>query len=158
MADRLPMLSRGAASPVVAVLAMWAAVTVVFLPAKEYLTHNTQLGGDYHTLHARRMEFARESLLSHGTLPAWYPRESMGTPFWSNIQNFPLIPTRLVLLAIPPLYAFTVGVMLASLLASLFTFLYARSVGLGTFGAAAAGWTFACAGTHLSHGLSGQLP
>jgi hypothetical protein len=82
----------------------------------------------------------------------------MGTPFWANIQNFPFIPTRLVLLVVPPLHAFTAGVILASVLAALFTFLFARLLGLRPLASAAAGWTFACAGTHLSHVITGQLP
>ena len=58
-----------------------------------------QVATDFGRLHQRRMAFAREALLglSH-TLPAWYPRELLGTPFWSNVQNFPFLPTRLLVL------------------------------------------------------------
>src|SRR5262245_16032537 len=50
-------------------------------------------GSDYFNLHARRLRYAREALFGPAHyLPGWYPHELAGTPFWSNIQNFPLIP------------------------------------------------------------------
>jgi hypothetical protein len=141
-----------------AVTLMCLAVVAVYFPLREHPGDNTQMGGDFHTLHARRMAFARENLAERKSLPAWYPRELMGSPFWANVQNFPLIPTRLALLPIPLLHAYTVGVILSAVLTAVFTFLFLRSIGIGVVGAAMAGWTFACGGFYAARVASGELP
>jgi hypothetical protein len=116
-------------------------------------------GMDYYELHIRRMRFAREALFGgQHTLPAWYPREVLGTPFAANLQSFPWIPTRLVLLAFDPSVAYAAGVAMAAALAALFTFLYCRRAGLGRVGAVAAGFTFACAGFFAARVMAGHLP
>jgi hypothetical protein len=76
-------------------------------PDSEWALH----GMDFANLHARRLRYAQQALLGPlHTLPGWYTRELGGTPFWSNIQNFPLIPTRLPLLLMEPANAFGAGV------------------------------------------------
>jgi hypothetical protein len=119
------------------------------------------IGLDYIQLHRRRMQFARDALFGpEQVLPAWYPRELLGTPFWSNIQNFPFIPTRLLMLVMDPSgpYAYAVAVLLSAWLAALFSYLYLRSIGLGRMGSAAGGWTFACSGYYASRVAAGHLP
>ncbi len=117
------------------------------------------VGIDYLHLHVRRLEFAREALFGASpALPAWYPRELLGQPFWSNIQSFPFIPTRLPLLFVDPARAFAVGVNLAAQLAALFTYAFCRRGGLAPVAAAAAGWTFACSGYFAARVLAGHLP
>ncbi len=119
----------------------------------------TLIGSDYSQLHIRRIQFARDALFgAQHSLPAWYPRELLGTPFSANLQNFPWIPTRLMLLWIDPGVLFGVGVAIAAALAALFTYLYCRRVGLSEIGAIAAGWTFACAGFFASRVMAGHLP
>src|SRR5688572_25225448 len=141
---------------------MTLGILAVYFPIADAPTDNALFGIDYHQLHARRIRFAQEALFGAegaGALPGWYPRELMGTPFWSNIQNFPFIPTRLaVVLTSDPLGAFYAGVNLAAVLAGAFTFLYARRIGLGRTAAAGAGWTFACAGFFASRLMAGHLP
>jgi len=143
-----------------AILAMSLGVVLVY-SSPPY--PNTVLTGlDYLQLHSRRMQFARDALFSSGfSLPAWYPRELLGTPFWSNLQNFPFIPTRLlVLLTWDPLgpYSYGVAVTLSAALAALFTYLYLRKIGLGLTACAAAGWTFACSGFYAARVAAGHLP
>jgi hypothetical protein len=136
---------------------MCALVVAVYFPIPKNADQNTIVASDYQHLHMRRMQFARAALAS-GTLPAWYPRELMGTPFWSNVQSFPFIPTRLLLLTLDPITAIIYGAELSAVLAALFTFGFARSVGVSRVGAAAAGWTFACAGFYASRVMAGHLP
>ncbi|CAN5577806.1 hypothetical protein BH09PLA1_BH09PLA1_14300 [soil metagenome] len=119
-------------------------------------------GSDFGQLHQRRMAFARDALLgpSH-SLPAWYPRELLGTPFWANVQNFPFLPTRLlILLAFDPFgaAAYPAAILLAANLSALFAFLFMRRVGIGLFGSACGAWTFACSGYFASRILPGHLP
>jgi len=124
--------------------------------------NSPQIGLDYWHLHARRMQFARDAVFSpQSALPGWYPREFLGTPFWANVQNFPFIPTRLlVLLTMDPAGSFTyaIAVTLSAVLAALFTYLYVRKIGLGLIASAAAGWTFACNGFYAARIAAGHLP
>jgi len=119
----------------------------------------TLAGVDYDELHIRRIRFAREALFgARHTLPAWYPREVLGSPFAANLQSFPWIPTRLLLLPLDPAIAYAAAIAIAAALSALFTYLYCRRAGLTRMGAVAAGGTFACAGYFASRVLAGHLP
>ena len=145
---------------VIARALMLFGVLAVYCPSKYESGKVGLLGLDHLILHMRRMTFAQEAILgdSH-TLPGWYPQELMGTPFWSNVQNFPFLPTRLaVLLSVDPFNALTVGAILAAGLAATFTFSFCRGAGLSPVASAASGWTFACAGFFASRLLVGHLP
>jgi hypothetical protein len=142
---------------VAAIVAMSCGVLALYFPPSLWEGNTTLQGMDFWVLHLRRIEFAREYWLS-GSLPGWYPRELLGTPFWSNLQNFPWIPTRLLILAIDPVFSYTVGVNLAALLAAGFTYLYGRIIGWSPAASALAGWTFACAGFYAARVTVGHLP
>jgi len=122
------------------------AVVAVYGPGSVLTGQQVLLGVDHVDLHARRMAFAREALWgAKHALPGWYPRELLGTPFWSNTQNFPLLPTRLaVFLAFQPDVAFSAGAILAAVLSLVFTWLFARRLGMSSLAAVVAGFTFAC--------------
>lgn len=145
--------------PLVILLMSIAVVAVYWSPA---VPDSTLVGLDYSQLHLRRMQFARDALFRPDRLlPGWYPRELLGTPFWSNTQNFPFIPTRLLLLlTLEPTgpYSYVIAVSLSAVLAALFTYLYMRTVGFGLTGSAAAAWTFACSGYFASRVAAGHLP
>ena len=116
-------------------------------------------GSDYLQLHMARMAFAEEGLFGpRHTLQAWYPRELLGSPFSANLQSFPWIPTRFLLLLFRPESAYAPGVATAAFLAALFTYLFCRRAGLSELAAAASGWTFACAGFFTSRVMAGHLP
>ncbi len=117
------------------------------------------MGSDYEMLHRLRLWFAQQWLFGPAhRLPAWNPHEVLGAPFAANLQGFPWIPTRLVLLLVDPSVAYGLGVAIAAGLAALFGFLYCRSLGLSRIGAGAAGWTFAAAGFFSSRVMAGHLP
>jgi hypothetical protein len=117
------------------------------------------MGSDYEMLHRLRLDFAQQWLFGPARrLPAWNPHEVLGAPFAANLQGFPWIPTRLVLLLADPSVAYGLGIAIAAGLAALFGFLYCRSLGLSRVGAATAGWTFAAAGFFASRVMAGHLP
>lgn len=126
--------------------------TLPVLAGKEFL-----LGSDYVQLHMHRIEYLKESLSEGRGVPGWYSREFLGTPFWSNIQNFPLIPTRLVFFLFDSVRAYYFAVVLAAALSALFTFLFCRKVGLSPPAAALAGWTFACSGFFAARIIVGHM-
>ncbi len=155
----LPMAKRVGSAWIAPTIMALGVVTVYWPPP---ITRGTiQVALDYWALHVHRMEFARQALLSKSPhLPAWYPREAMGTPFWSNIQSFPFLPTRLLILLLDPKepHTFAIACIVAALAAALFTFLLGRRLGLGAIAAAAAGWTFACSGFFAGRVTAGHLP
>ena len=131
-----------AKSPAFALAAMLLGVLIVYFPLPLPHRDRALVGIDYLTLHLYRIRFAQDAIFGpHPHLPAWYPRELMGTPFWSNVQSFPFIPTRLLLLLIvrDPLLFYAAAVNLAAILSALFTFLYARKIGLSAIAAAVCG-------------------
>lgn len=128
-----------------AVLIMLAGVMIVYFPKTTEDGRRLLHGMDHILLHLRRITFAQDSLRGpRHELPGWYPRELLGTPFWSNVSNFPFIPTRLIFFfTSDPLGLYTRSVLTSALLAAIFTYLYCRRIGVGCIGTAAAGWTFA---------------
>jgi hypothetical protein len=151
------MFKRRPATSVTILLALTAAV---YARPSIFFGNQALEGRDYLELHIRRIAFARQALFGPGHfLPAWYPRELLGTPFSANLQSFPWIPTRLILLLLPnPRIEFAVGVLLAAWLAALFTYLYCRRAGLSEVASVTAGWTFASAGFFASRVFAGHLP
>src|SRR5262249_11531626 len=148
---------------VYAVLLMSAVVIATYIPPQPTdLPPDARpalLGLDFMHLHVRRLRSAHEALFGpQKYLPGWYTRELGGTPFWSNLQNFPLIPIRLVALFARPEDAFGVSVQLAANCAAVFMFLYCRRLGIGRVGCAVAGFTFACSGFFASRVYAGHLP
>jgi hypothetical protein len=116
-------------------------------------------GVDYDQMHVHRIRFARDALFGPAhTLPAWYPREVLGSPFLANLQSFPWIPSRLLLLPIDPSAAYAAGIFIAAGLSAVFTWLYCRQAGLSRLGAWVAAGTFACAGYFASRIMAGHLP
>jgi hypothetical protein len=150
-----PSATRG----ILAFVSMLIGVLAVYSPLTLLSGDSSLYGMDFWALHLRRIQFVHENLSATSwTLPGWYPHELFGTPFWSNLQNFPWIPTRLVLLLFDPPFAYTVGVNLAAMLAASFTYLFGRAIGWGRPAAALAGWTFACAGFFAARVTVGHLP
>ena len=137
-----------------------AAVAAVYFRPSVFFGDQALKGADYFQLHLRRIAFAQNALFGPGHfLPAWYPREMLGTPFSANIQSFPWIPSRLLLLLVPnPRLHYELGVWLAASLAALFTYLYSRRAGLSELASITAGWTFASAGYFASRVFAGHLP
>jgi hypothetical protein len=82
----------------------------------------------------------------------------MGMPFAANMQSFPWIPTRLILLLFDPSVAYAAGVAMAATLSAIFTYLYCRRAGMTRIAAMASGGTFACAGYFASRVMAGHLP
>jgi hypothetical protein len=157
MPDRPSRSRRSLDALACAVLA--AAVLALYLPPALFSPGHALNGIDFGSIHDRRIAFAQETFARNGPhLPGWYPRELMGTPFWSNVQSFPFLPTRLALLWIPHDLVFSVAVSLAAILAAVFTYLFLRALDLGRIASVAGGWTFAASGFFASRVLAGHLP
>ncbi len=131
----------------------------LYLPAGVLSGLRDLYGSDFLQIHQYRMEFVHEAW-AHGFrgVPGWYSREALGMPFLADIQSFPFLPTRLLLLLFPPHAAYGPGVLIAAALSALFAHLFARALGLRPLAAAAAGFTFAGSGFFASRVMAGHLP
>lgn len=138
------------------ILIMIVGVILLFAPPTVWSTHLALYGADFIQIHWPRLRFAQDAL-AQGFLPSWYPREFLGSPFWTNIQSFPWLPNRLLLLLLPGEVAHGVGVTLAALLASTATYLLGRRLNLAAWAAAISGFTFVAGGFFSARVLAGHL-
>lgn len=86
--------------------------------------------------------------LKQGKLPLWNPYNFSGSPLLANFQNAALYPLGIIYLLLPQIDAWTILVLLQPLLATLFTYVYSRKIGMGSLGS----WLAA-----LSFGFSGFI-
>jgi hypothetical protein len=87
-----------------------------------------------------RIHYARS--MASGEIPFWNPHQFCGTPFVANAQTAVFYPFNLLFVLFPPVYAFGISAMLHLFLAGAFTFLLARTLGIGQLGATVAGVVF----------------
>lgn len=86
--------------------------------------------------------------LKKGTLPLWNPYNFSGAPLLANFQSAALYPLTLLYLLLPQIDSWTILVIVQPLLATLFTYLYSRKMGVGKPGS----WLAA-----ISYGWSGFM-
>ena len=82
-----------------------------------------------------------------GQLPLWNPHQAAGKPLAGNMQSAPFFPLKAALYVVPEeywSYARDLCLLLQLLIAGFFTFLFARTAGVGRIGAfgAASAFTF----------------
>ena len=157
MARSVGRVCKRAANDGMVLALLLLVVNWLYIPGSVLTGKAALFGYDFIILHARRLAYARAALGSTSHLPGWYTRELLGSPFVANIQNFPWIPSRFVLLCVDPDVAYALGVALSATLAALFTYLFGRRIGLSRIGAAVAAWTFSCAGFFSCRVIIGVL-
>ena len=86
--------------------------------------------------------------LKQGKLPLWNPYNFSGTPLLANFQTAAMYPLGVLYLFMSQMNAWTVLIVLQPLLAALFTYWYARKLGMRPEGSALAA---------LSYGFSGFM-
>jgi hypothetical protein len=101
--------------------------------------------------------FAYESL-ARGEIPLWNPYVFSGAPFVAGIQSAIFYPLNLLFLIFPTPFAINFSIALHCFLASLFTYLYARYLGIGRSGATLSGACFAYGSPYFLHVFAGHLP
>lgn len=77
--------------------------------------------------------FTIESLKS-GVIPLWNPYNFAGAPLLANFQSAIFYPLHLLYLVLPQIISWTILVILQPVLAGIFTYLFAREIGLGKIG------------------------
>lgn len=86
--------------------------------------------------------------LKQGKLPLWNPYNFSGSPLLANFQSAALYPPGILYMLLAQIDAWTILVIAQPLLATLFTYLFGRKIGMGTLGS----WMAA-----VSYGFSGFM-
>lgn len=81
--------------------------------------------------------------IKEGSLPLWNPYNFSGSPLLANSQSAIFYPLNIFYFFLPQTVAWTVLIILQPLLAGLFTFLFARNIGIGTKGSLLSAIAFA---------------
>ena len=90
-------------------------------------------------------------VLRHGDLPLWNPYLFSGFPLLADIEAGAFYPPNVLFLFLPGPSAMNLVAVSSYVLAALFTWLYARSIGATAFGALVSGIAFGASGFMVSH-------
>ena len=74
-------------------------------------------------------------LLRNGEFPLWNPYNFSGAPLLANFQSSVFYPLNILYFVFPQITSWTILVMLQPFIAGIFTFLFARKIGIGIIGA-----------------------
>ena len=79
---------QGRARPWVSIAILLLLTEAVYLRPSFLAGGGSLLGMDYFALHIHKIAFAREALFGPAHfLPAWYPRELLGSPFLAKLDQ-----------------------------------------------------------------------
>lgn len=73
-------------------------------------------------------------VIKNGELPFWNPYNFSGSPLFANIQSAILYPLSLLYFVFPQVWSWSILVVLQTLLAGFFTYLFAREIGINRIG------------------------
>jgi hypothetical protein len=105
---------------------------------------NSLLADQVYQFHPWKV-FTRRSI-ARGQLPLWNPYTDSGVPFVGNAQSALFSPFNLVSYLFPLYPSYVITAILRLLVAGVFTFLFAREIGIRPFGALLAMMTFTFSG------------
>jgi len=95
--------------------------------------------------------------LANGEIPLWNPYIFSGTPYVAGIQSAIFYPLNLLYLIFEIPFAVNFSIALHCLLASLFTYLFGRYIGIGAAGSTLSAMVFAYAAPYFLHIYAGHL-
>jgi hypothetical protein len=82
--------------------------------------------------------------LKNGQIPLWNPYNFSGTPLLANLQSQVFAPFNIFYFILPTTYSWTIGLMLQTILALVFTYLYARQIKFSMAGSLLSSIAFSC--------------
>jgi uncharacterized membrane protein YfhO len=95
--------------------------------------------------------------IARGELPLWNPYIFSGTPYIAGIQSAIFYPLHIIYLLFPTAFAINLSIALHCWLASVFTYFYARYLGIGHTGSTVAAITFVYSAPYFLHIYAGHL-
>lgn len=84
--------------------------------------------------------------LKQGKLPLWNPYNFSGSPLLANFQSAALYPLNILYTIVSQIDGWSVLVIMQPLLAIFFTYIYARTIGIGIYGSALSAISFGFSG------------
>lgn len=82
------------------------------------------------------------TIIKEGKLPLWNPYNFSGTPLLANFQTAAFYPFKIFYFLFSQIDAWTILVILQPILATLFTYFYARAIGISLLGGLLAGLSY----------------
>jgi hypothetical protein len=143
----------------------WAAITFLFVLATLYflpvlIKGNSQvlssIGTDTWSQYFYWRYFGYTSI-ANGELPLWNPYIFSGTPYIAGIQSAIFYPLNLLYLLFATPFGINLNIAIHCLLASLFTYLFARYLDLGRMGSLLSALTFTYGAPYFFHIYPGHL-
>ncbi|MCJ7596553.1 MAG: YfhO family protein [Desulfobacterales bacterium] len=104
------------------------------------------IGDDFIQFYLGMKRFIFDELRLHHSIPYWNPYIFGGMPFWAHFESTIFYPLGLLFWLIPPDKAYGYTMFVHFVLAGVFMYLLARSLGLGRAGGIIAGTVFTCNG------------
>lgn len=86
--------------------------------------------------------FTVQHVLAAGELPLWNPYNAFGAPLLADIQSFALSPLRLLFYIHPSVYSYNITLVAQVMLAAVFSYLLARSIGVKVAGSILCGFAY----------------
>jgi hypothetical protein len=142
-----------------AIAFLFAIAAIYFLPILVYGNKRvlSSIDGDTWSQFFYWRRFAFDSL-ARGEIPLWNPYNFSGQPFIGAMQSAIFYPPNLIFLVFDTPFAVNLNIAIHCLGASVFTFLFARYVGVSSLGAILSGVTFAYGAPYFLHIYPGHLP
>jgi hypothetical protein len=110
------------------------------------LSGHLLIGDDFVSFYLGMKKFLVEEVRLHREIPYWNPYLFGGMPFWAHFESTIFYPLGFLFYLLSPEKAFGYTMFLHLLLAGLFMYLLARSMGIGEFGSFVAAAVFTCNG------------
>jgi hypothetical protein len=132
-------------------------LVVLLFFAKAILAGAPLFGSDFVLQFYPWKAFLYEHVRSEGTLPFWNPYLFSGTPFLANIQVSMFYPLDFLFYMVPTEYAYGYTVILHFILASVFMYVFVRSLSVSKMGAMLSAAIFTFNGFLMAHLYAGHL-
>lgn len=120
-------------------------------------SRNPLFGSDFALYFFSLKKFIRDHVLGYGTIPLWNPYQFSGTPLITNIQASMFYPLDFLFYMVPTEHAYGYTVILHCILASVFMYVFVRSLSVNKLGALLSAAVFTYNGFLMAHLYAGHL-
>jgi hypothetical protein len=114
-------------------------------------------GSDFVLYFCPLKDFIRDHVYNYGAIPLWNPYQLSGTPLITNIQASVFYPLDFLFYMVPAKYAYGYTVIVHYIFASVFMYVFARSLSINKTGALLSAVIFTYNGFLMAHLYAGHL-
>lgn len=125
---------------------------------KDIILGGHSLGGrDFVSFYLPMKQFLYDEMHHHHSIPFWNPYLFGGMPFWAHFESTIFYPLGILFWLLPPVRAYGYTMFIHLVLAGIFMYVLARSLGIGRAGGLIAGMVFSCNGFIIATLYLGHL-